>query len=151
MPESTGRPGSSVTRAAAVFALAVILGTVTVQAQLGQWTYYANFENTRYGAAVYPGRGRINLLVTCPQPTLAAVSITVDNGVFDAGTILAEWDQNGEAEFHEASVLAGGRSLGFPSAAFIRNLRARNSLPDRRLHTTECDTRIGDDQSGRLV
>ena len=96
--------------------------------QLGQWTYYSDFNNTRSGAAVYPGQGRINLLITCPQATLGAVSITVDNGLFETGTVLVEWDGSGEVQFYDARVLADGRSLGLASSEFISDLRTRTRL-----------------------
>ncbi len=90
--------------------------------QLGQWTYLSD------GRAFYPGLGRINLVVTCPQVNLAAVTITVDNGLFETGTVLAEWDGGGEVQIYNARVLEDGRSLGLASDEFISSLRTRNRL-----------------------
>ena len=50
--------------------------------QLGTWRFDPGFNNGG-GAALYLGRGRVNLGVTCPRVDLAAVTVTVDGGRFE--------------------------------------------------------------------
>ena len=74
------------------------------------------------------GAGRRSTSGAAGSTDLAAVTVTVDGGRFEVGTVLAEWDSGGEVSFYDARVLGGGASLGLASAEFLQNLRNRSRL-----------------------